>query len=111
MYHALTTSIEGTAAVEKLTYKDAKRGETKALAVQGVFVHIGALPNTESVKDLIALDEFGAIPADRYGYTKVEGFFAVGDVTNIRDAQFVVAAGQGCSAALSVGDYLSRMRK
>ena len=53
----------------------------------------------------------GAIPADRYGITSVSGFFAAGDVTDIRDAQIIVAAGHGCSAALSAGDYISRLPK
>lgn len=108
LYNALTTKIEGDTTVEKLVYKDATTDEEHELAVQGVFVHIGATPNTDPVKELVTLDDFGAIPADRYGKTSVEGFFAAGDVTDIRDAQIVVAAGHGCSAALSAGDYLSR---
>lgn len=106
--NAKTTKIEGGMMVESLTYEHAKGGGERTLAVSGVFVAIGAIPNTELIKDLLPLDKFGAIPADRYGKTSLEGFFAAGDVTDIRDAQIVVAAGQGCSAALSVGDYLSR---
>jgi len=107
LLNAKTTQIEGEKAVQKLTYQD-KDGATHSLAVQGVFVTIGSIPNTEPVKDLLKLDRFGAIPADRYGKTDLPGFFAAGDVTDIRDAQIVVAAGHGCSAALSAGDYLSR---
>jgi alkyl hydroperoxide reductase subunit F len=109
-YQAKTTKIEGSPMVEKLTYVDEKSQEEKTLAVQGVFVTIGAIPNTEPVKDLIELDTLDAIPADRYGKTSVPGFFAAGDVTDVRDAQIVVAAGHGCSAALSAGDYLARLQ-
>lgn len=94
--------------VSGLEYEDMKTGEKKTLAVQGVFVAIGAIPNTEPVRGLVTLDKFGAIVADRYGATNVPGLFAAGDVTDIRDAQIVVAAGHGCSAALSAGDFLSR---
>jgi len=108
LYNAKTTSIAGEVMVQKLDYVDTATNETKSLAVQGIFVTIGAIPNTEPVKDLVTLNKFGAIPADRYGLTSVPGFFAAGDVTDIRDAQIVVAAGHGCSAALSAGDYISR---
>lgn len=106
-----TTSIGGENFVQKLTYKDTKTSEEHTLPVEAVFVTIGAIPNTQPVKNLLELDPLGAIPADRYGITSVPGFFAAGDVTTIRDAQIVVAAGQGCSAALSAGDYISRLPK
>ncbi len=108
LYNAKTTAISGEQFVNGLTYEEGQTGETKELAVDAVFVTIGAVPNTEPIKNLTALDQFGAVAADRYGLTDVPGFFAAGDVTNIRDAQIVVAAGQGCSAALSAGDYLAR---
>lgn len=111
LYQAVTRKIAGRAFVEKLHYTDLKTNQEEAIPVSGVFVMIGAIPNTEPVKELVALDAFGAIKADRYGLTNVPGFFAAGDVTNIRDAQIVVAAGHGCSASLSAGDYLSRQSK
>lgn len=106
--NAKTIKVAGSAMVESLTFEDSKTGQTRDLAVGGVFVTIGAIPNTEPIKDLLTLDKMGAVPADRYGKTELAGFFAAGDVTDIRDAQIVVAAGHGCSAALSAGDYLSR---
>lgn len=106
-----TTKISGDGLVNSLTYQDTTTGEEHTIPAEGIFVTIGAIPNTEPVKDLLELDALRAIPADRYGATSVPGFFAAGDVTNIRDAQIVVAAGQGCSAALSAGDYISRMPK
>lgn len=108
IYNTNTKKIQGSMMVEQLIYEDTKTGEEHTLDVQGIFVAIGAIPNTEPVKHLVELDEFGAIRADRYGKTSVDGFFAAGDVTDIRDAQIVVAAGHGCSAALSAGDFLAR---
>ena len=109
--NAKTTGVDGSGMVSGLKYEDVKTNEQKEIAVTGIFVAIGAIPNTEPVKDLVTLDKFKAIVADRYGKTSVDGFFAAGDVTDIRDAQIVVAAGHGCSAALSAGDYLSRQAK
>ncbi len=103
-----TLKIFGETTVTGLAYKNNQDNTEHTLSVQGVFVAIGAIPNTQPVKELLEFDTMGAIPADRYGKTSVPGFFAAGDVTDIRDAQIVVAAGQGCSAALSAGDYLSR---
>lgn len=110
LYNTKTTAIAGSQMVEQLTYEDKTTNQAKTLDVQGIFVTIGAIPNTQPVKDLLQLDQYGAIPADRYGKTAADGFFAAGDVTDIRDAQIVVAAGHGCSAALSAGDYLSRQK-
>ena len=95
--------------VSRLIWENTATKQESTLNVTGVFVAIGAIPNSDPIKHLVQLDEFGAVVADRYGTTNVKGFFAAGDVTNIRDAQIVVAAGHGCSAALSAGDYLSRM--
>lgn len=108
-YNAKTTAIAGKSLVESLTFIDTTTNKETTLPLTGVFVAIGAIPNTAPVKDLVELDSFDAVVADRYGKTNVPGFFAAGDVTNIRDAQIVVAAGHGCSAALSAGDYLSRL--
>lgn len=110
LYQAKTTGVSGDQFVTGLEYEDVKTVTKKHLDVQGIFVAIGATPNTELVKNLVKLDDYGAIVADRYGGTSVAGFFAAGDVTDIRDAQIVVAAGHGCSAALSAGDYLSRKK-
>lgn len=109
LLNAKTVKIEGENMVNKLRFENTKTGEEENIDVQGIFVSIGAVPNTKPVKNLAALDKYGAVVADRYGETDVPGFFAAGDVTDIRDAQIVVAAGQGCSAALSAADYLARL--
>lgn len=106
--NAKTTKIEGETTVQSLEYENTQTGEKNTIPLEGIFVTIGTIPNTDPVKDLVELDKYGAIKADRYGKTTMEGFFAAGDVTDIRDAQIVVAAGHACSAALSAGDYLVR---
>jgi NADH-dependent peroxiredoxin subunit F len=108
IYNGKTEEILGDGLVNGLKYKDQKSGEIKQLDVEGIFVAIGSLPNTKPVGDIVKLDKFGAVKTDRYGRTDVDGFFAAGDVTDIRDAQITVAAGHGCSAALSAGDFLAR---
>ena len=107
LLNASVQKITGEMMVSGLTYKDNNTDKNITLDLQGIFINIGAIPNTNPIKDLIKLDKFGAVPAKRYGETDLDGFFAAGDVTDIRDAQIVVAAGQGCSAALSAGTYLS----
>lgn len=109
IYNAKTTKLTGEKMVESLSYLDQATNLEKTIDVQGIFVTIGAIPNSGPVKDLAKVDQFMAIEADQYGRTSQPGFFAAGDVTNIRDAQIVVAAGHGCSAALSAGDYLARL--
>ncbi len=105
IYQAKATEVKGEAMVEKLKYE--VEGKEEEIKVSGIFVSIGAIPNSDPVKDLVETDKHGAIVADRYGNTSVEGFFAAGDVTNSRDYQIIVSAGQGCSAALSAGQYLA----
>jgi alkyl hydroperoxide reductase subunit F len=107
---AQTTAIKGETVVQSLDFDDLATGHAETLHVQGVFVAIGAIPNTEPIKDLLPLTPLGSVAADRYGATSVPGFFAAGDVTDIRDAQIVVAAAHGCSAALTAGDYLARQK-
>lgn len=108
-YNAVTIEITGDTLVSTLSYRDALNNSEHSLPVEGVFVAIGSEPNSAAVQDIVELDQYQAIVADRYGLTSLPGLFAAGDVTNIRDAQIVVAAGHGCSAALSAGDYLIRL--
>jgi alkyl hydroperoxide reductase subunit F len=83
---------------------DAQRN--KELIVDGVFLEIGLSPNTDAVKDFIKLNERGEIPVSADNTTEEPGFFAAGDVTDVRDKQIVVAAGEGAKAALSAYKYL-----
>jgi thioredoxin reductase len=82
-------------------------GETRTLAVEGVFVEFGLLPNNELVQELVALDEDGHILVNQRCETNVPGLFAAGDVTNVHAEQVAVALGEGAKAALSAWSYLA----
>jgi thioredoxin reductase len=85
----------------------AMNGETRTLAVEGVFVEFGLLPNSALVRDLAALDEEGHIMVNQRCETNVSGLFAAGDVTNVHSEQVPVAIGEGVKAALSAWSYLA----
>jgi thioredoxin reductase len=82
-------------------------GETRALAVEGVFVQMGLLPNNEMVRDFVEVGEEGHILINQRCETNVPGLFAAGDVTNIASEQVLAAIGEGAKAALSAWEYLA----
>jgi alkyl hydroperoxide reductase subunit F len=86
-----------------------RNGEVKILPVQGVFVEIGSLPNSEIV-DFVEKNQGGEIIVNCACETSFPGLFAAGDVTNVPEKQIIIAAGEGCKAALSAFRYLSRKR-
>jgi NADH-dependent peroxiredoxin subunit F len=80
------------------------------LLVDGVFLEIGLVPNSDPVKNLLKLNAQGEIPVGRDQTTGVPGLFTAGDVTDEPDKQIVIAAGAGARAALSADGFLSRQR-
>ena len=76
------------------------------LNIDGVFLEIGLAPNTDSLKDLIELNELGEVPTDRFQSTSMKGLFAAGDVTDVSEKQICIAVGQGAMAALTAHKYL-----
>ncbi|GAB48384.1 alkyl hydroperoxide reductase subunit F [Mobilicoccus pelagius] len=106
---ARTTEVLGDGSqVTGLTYEDRASGESHTLELQGVFVQIGLLPNTEWLKDTVELSERGEIVVDDKGRTNVPGVFGAGDATTVPFKQIVVAMGAGSTAALSAFDHLIR---
>lgn len=104
-----TTEIHGDGGkVSALTYKHRDSGDADKLDLQGVFVQIGLLPNTEWLGDVVTRNAMGEIEIDARGATNVPGVFAAGDCTSEPYKQIVVAAGGGSTAALSAFDYLIR---
>ncbi|MFQ6033254.1 MAG: FAD-dependent oxidoreductase, partial [Candidatus Bipolaricaulia bacterium] len=83
-----------------------KTGERKELPVEGVFIEIGLIPNTDFLRGFIELNRRGEIVVDRNYQTSVPGVFAAGDVVEGLDKQIVISAGQGAQAALSAYRYL-----
>ncbi|MFT4047826.1 MAG: FAD-dependent oxidoreductase, partial [Solimonas sp.] len=95
--------------VNGLVYKDRKSGETQAIELEGIFVQIGLLPNSEWLKDTVKLSPRGEVEIDVRGQTSVPGVFAAGDVTTVPYKQIVIAMGEGSKAALSAFDHLIRI--
>ncbi len=107
--NAQTTEITGDGQkVNGLSYKDRASEEVHHVALEGVFVQIGLVPNTEFLKGTVELSKFGEIVVDAKGHTNVPGVFAAGDCTTVPYKQIVIAAGEGSKAALSAFDYLIR---
>jgi NADH-dependent peroxiredoxin subunit F len=108
--HAQTTEITGDGnRVNGLSYKDRATEQTHTVQLEGVFVQIGLVPNTEWLKGVVNLSRFGEIEVDAKGHTNVPGVFAAGDCTTVPYKQIVIAAGEGSKAALSAFDHLIRL--
>ena len=107
--NAQTTEITGSEGkVNGLKYKDRATGEEHLVPLEGVFVQIGLVPNTEFLRGTVELSKFGEVLIDAKGHTNVPGVFAAGDCTNVPYKQIVIAAGAGATAALSAFDHLIR---
>ena len=102
--------IVGDSVVEGLEIKSLKTGEAKRLAVAGIIVEIGLLPNSELVLDTLETNRVGEIVIDSRCRTGVAGVLACGDVTDVPFKQVIVAAGEGAKAALSAYDYIIKQR-
>ena len=107
--NAQTTEITGAnGKVNGLSYKDRGTGVEHHVELEGVFVQIGLVPNTEWLKGTVELSKFGEIIIDAKGQTNVPGVFAAGDCTTVPYKQIVIAAGAGATAALSAFDHMIR---
>ncbi|WP_420473407.1 alkyl hydroperoxide reductase subunit F [Noviherbaspirillum sp. ST9] len=106
---AQTTEVTGDGnKVNGLRYTDRRSGDAKLVELEGIFVQIGLLPNTDWLKDTVALSNRGEIEVDARGQTSVPGVFAAGDATTVPYKQIVIAMGEGSKAALSAFDHLIR---
>ncbi|WP_420136630.1 alkyl hydroperoxide reductase subunit F [Sphingomonas sp.] len=107
---ALTTEVRGNGEkVTSLTYKDRNHDTVHEVELEGIFVQIGLVPNTEWLKDSVALSNRGEIEIDHRGETSQPGIFAAGDCTTVPYKQIVIAVGEGSKACLSAFDYLIRL--
>ncbi|WP_334134172.1 alkyl hydroperoxide reductase subunit F [Tepidimonas sp.] len=106
---AQTLAIEGDGQrVTGLRWRDRASGTEQTIALEGVFVQIGLVPNTEWLDGVVDRNRYGEIVVDAKGQTNVPGVFAAGDCTTTPYKQIVIAAGEGAKAALSAFDYLIR---
>lgn len=110
-YHVTTQAILGKEKVTGMTLLNTETNETEDITVDGVFVEIGMVPNTEFVKELLPLNERGEIIVDgRTAATSVPGIFATGDATDMPYKQNNISAGYGVVAALSAYDFIRKSR-
>ncbi|MEK7076547.1 MAG: FAD-dependent oxidoreductase [Patescibacteria group bacterium] len=107
VYNAKTTQIMGEQFVTGLKYE--KDGE-REMAVDGIFVHIGMIPNSYIVPAEVQKNDSGEIIVNKNCETNTPGLYAAGDVTDVSFNQIVIAAGQGCIATLSAVNYLNRLK-
>ena len=107
---ALTTEVLGDGAkVTGLSYKDRATDQQHTIELEGIFVQIGLVPNTEWLKGSVELTPRGEIVVDAKGQTSVPGVFAAGDATTVPYKQIIIAMGDGAKASLSAFDYLIRL--
>jgi alkyl hydroperoxide reductase subunit F len=108
--NAQTTEITGDGQrVNGLSYKDRATEAVHHVELEGVFVQIGLVPNTEWLKGTLELSRHGEIMVDAKGATSLPGVFAAGDATTVPYKQIIIATGDGAKAALSAFDYLMRL--
>ncbi len=110
MVNAQTTEVVGDGTkVNGLVYRDRTSGEVQRIDLEGIFVQIGLLPNTDWLRGAIALSPRGEIEVDARGQSSAPGVFAAGDATTTPFKQIIIAMGEGSKASLSAFDYLIRL--
>jgi alkyl hydroperoxide reductase subunit F len=106
-----TLEIKGEKVVTGLVVRNISNAEVRELSLQGVFVEIGSVPSTSFIKDMVKLNEWGEIIIDpATNATSESGIFAAGDVTEVREKQIVIAAGEGAKAALAAYEHLVKLK-
>jgi len=108
VWDSVVEEISGDERVESITIKNVKNNTTSTLKIDGLFISIGMDPNTEFVKGLLEMNEWGEIKVSPKMTTSQPGIFAAGDVTNACPEQMATAVGTGVAAALAVDEYLSQ---
>ena len=106
--NAQTVEVLGADKVNSMIYLDRKTNEKKTISLEGIFIQIGLLPNTDFVKNTVDLSKFGEIIIDGHGQSSLPGLFAAGDVTTVPYKQIIIALGEGAKASLGAFDYLIR---
>ena len=107
--NALSKEVLGAdGKVTTLRYEDRANNQMHDIALEGIFVQIGLLPNTDWLKGAIDLSSRGEVIIDQKGETSMPGVFAAGDCTTVPYKQIIIAMGEGAKASLSAFDYLIR---
>jgi alkyl hydroperoxide reductase subunit F len=104
-------SIEGKQFVNGVTIEDIKTNKIIKLDVEGVFIEIGLVPNSELLKNIAELNQYGEISVNCNGETGIEGLYAAGDVTDTPEKQIAIAVGEGVKALLRAHRYLQHLKE
>jgi len=99
--------IKGEDKVESVIIKNLNTGKERKLEVKAIFIEVGLLPNTGFICEMLKTNEHNEIIIDENNKTSIDGIFAAGDITNIKDKQIIVSAAEGAKAALRANEYLS----
>jgi alkyl hydroperoxide reductase subunit F len=109
IWNSVIEEIKGETFVNGVKYKDVKSGESKELPLDGVFVEIGLVPNSDFVKDLVKLDDFGRVVVDhKTQQTSCPGIWAAGDVSDVLYDQNNISVGDSIKAVLNVYDKIKK---
>lgn len=111
IWDSVLTDISGLTNVENITVQNVKTGDKTKLSVDGCFIWVGTIPNTQFLADSVKLDEHGFIIAGLDAETSVPGVFAAGDVRNTLLRQIATAVGDGAIAAISAENYIENVKK
>jgi thioredoxin reductase (NADPH) len=111
IWDSVLIDISGLTNVENITVQNVKTGDKKKLSVDGCFIWVGTIPNTQFLADSVKLDEHGFIIAGLDAETSVPGVFAAGDVRNTPLRQIATAVGDGAIAAISAENYIENVKK
>ncbi|MCM3781573.1 alkyl hydroperoxide reductase subunit F [Neobacillus mesonae] len=106
--NAQVKEVTGSSKVNGITYLERESGQEKHIELEGVFVQIGLVPNTDWLGDKIERTRTGEIVVDSHGATNIPGVFAAGDCTNTPYKQIIISMGSGATASLGAFDYLIR---
>ena len=109
VWNSVVREIRGAGTVGELELQDVRSEEARELPVQGVFVYVGHIPNTQLFKGQLAMDEEGYLKVDERLHTNVPGVFAAGETHDRVFRQAVVSAGYGCMAAMETEKFLANL--
>jgi thioredoxin reductase (NADPH) len=107
VWDTVVSAILGETSVNKIKVRNVKTGQESEINVAGVFISVGAQPNTAYLKDVLALDSAGSVVVNDKMETSVPGVYAAGDIRSGSIRQVIGAAGDGAIAAIYAGKYLS----
>ena len=109
IWNSIVTEILGEEAVESVRLQDVVTKEERIYPIDGIFIFIGHIPNTQLFKDQLDIDELGYLKVDHLMKTNVAGVFAAGEVADSHFRQVITSAGMGAAAAIQANHYLDEI--